>query len=289
MKNSLGLNYWVLGGFDASRSAHEAIEIVGRWGLDSLELTVGDLLPLDLPSDECAKILRHASQQGVLLQTLATGYYWGTSLGATKKAERERAIEFTERYIALAGRLGVSKILITAGAVDVGWDDSRPVEPYEQVWENSTNSMRQLEPTAAEAGVTLCVENVWSKFLLSPIEMRSFVDQFQSEHVGVYFDVGNVRAWGYPEHWIDVLKDRIRAVHVKNYETSDSLGTLHGFTDDLLQGDVDFDAVKAALKRISYSGPITAEMIPFCRLPELRLPDRELAERTAGQLRELFR
>ena len=78
------------------------------------------------------------------------------------------------------------------------------------------------------------------------------------------------------------------AVHVKNFSRGDCGGGLHGFGDDLLIGDVDWNAVLAALRRIKYAGPITAEMLPFSRLPNLVLPDVPLARKTARQLRKLL-
>jgi len=93
---------------------------------------------------------------------------------------------------------------------------------------------------------------------------------------------------GYPQHWIEILGSRIAAVHVKNFKRNDAGGVLHGFGDDLLEGDVDFDAVKAALKKIKYHGPITAEMLPFSRLPDLVLPDLDLARDTATKMRQIF-
>ena len=64
--------------------------------------------------------------------------------------------------------------------------------------------------------------------------------------------------------------------------------SLHGFGDDILSGEVDFDELKAAFKRVNYNGPVTAEMIPFCRLPDMVLPDKELAAVTADKMLELF-
>ncbi|RPJ45010.1 MAG: sugar phosphate isomerase/epimerase, partial [Chloroflexi bacterium] len=110
------------------------------------------------------------------------------------------------------------------------------------------------------AGVTICIENVWNKFLLSPLEMKGFIDSFGSPCVGSYFDVGNVLLTGYPDQWIRILGPRIRRVHIKDFKKS--VGTAAGFCD-LLEGDVDFDAVKKALSGIQYSGYVTAEIIPY--------------------------
>jgi hexulose-6-phosphate isomerase len=102
-------------------------------------------------------------------------------------------------------------------------------------------------------------------------------------------DVGNVMLTGYPQHWIEILGPRIAAVHVKNFSRADCAGGLHGFGDDLSKGDVDFAAVNSALGAIGYLGPITAEMLPFCRLPDMVLPDLDLARDTAGKMHKIFR
>ena len=197
-------------------------------------------------------------------------------------------MQFTRKYIETANWLGIRTILVIPGAVDVAWDPSIPVTPYQQVWDNATASLLELLPFASEHDVTIALENVWNKFLLGPIEFRSFIDQFSSPHVGCYFDVGNVVINGYPQHWIEILGPRIAAVHVKNFQREDCGGVLHGFGDDLLEGDVDFDAVKAALAKIDYKGPITAEMLPFCRLPDMVLPDLQLARDTASKMKQVF-
>lgn len=288
MNNAKVLNYWVIGGFDGAVDTNEAIDLCSQWNLDGIELTFGDLLPEQIDQAACNQIRKHAGARGIGLHTLATGKYWEASLGSPDQSERQRAIEFTKRYIEVAALLGVPRVLIVAGAVDVGWDQSRPVVPYQAVWDFATESIRSVEGYASDLGVQLCLENVWSKFLLSAVEFRQFLGQFDSSSVGAYFDIGNVVAWGYPEHWITVLNELVLAVHVKNFRRSDSLGVLHGFSDSLKDGDVNYAAVIDALVEIDYQGPITAEMIPFCRLPDLNLPDLPLAERTAQELLELF-
>ena len=283
------INYWVIGGFEGDKTPYQAIDDAKKMGLDGVELTFGDCLKEDTTEDECSSIAQYAAQKGVGLKSLATGYYWGCSLGSDERAEREKAISFTVKYIQVASWLNVDKILVVPGAVDVAWEESRPVTSYKNVWENATESLQNLLKTAAEYNVTICLENVWNKFLLSPMEFKYFIDQFNSEFIGIYFDTGNALMNGYPEHWIEILKDRIKAIHFKNFSRDDCGGTIHGFGDDLLAGDVNFDNILRELKKIDYSGPITAEMIPFSRLPDMVLPDMELAEKTARGLIELLK
>lgn len=145
------------------------------------------------------------------------------------------------------------------GAVGVDFLPGCEVVPYQLAYDRATEFIRTALPAAEKAGVTLAVENVWNKFLLSPIELRSFVDQFGSPRVGVYFDVANVLAFGYPEHWIEILGHRIHRVHLKDYRRN--VGTGDGFCD-LLSGDVNWPGVMKSLRLIGYRGWVTAEMIP---------------------------
>ena len=289
MKNLLQITYWTIGGFEAAKPIRQALEDAKACGYDGLELAFGaGVLGVDTTRADCQRIRDDAQSLGMSIATLISGNYWGCPLSSADPAQRKAAVEFTRRYIEVAHWLGVKTILVVPGAVDVPWDPSVPVTPYQQVWDNAAASLREVLPLAEERGVTLALENVWNKFLVGPVEFRAFVDQFSSPRIGCYFDVGNVVIQGYPEHWIEILGPRIAAVHVKNFRRSDCGGVLHGFGDDLLDGDVDFAAVKAALEKIDYAGPITAEMLPFCRLPDMVLPDMDLARDTAVKMRGIF-
>ena len=132
-------------------------------------------------------------------------------------------------------------------------------QPYERVAARAREAVEALLPSAGKLKVKLAVENVWNRFLLSPVEMKDFIDQFGSEWVGSYFDVGNVLLYGHPEDWIRTLGKRIAAVHMKDFRTN--VGNLDGFVD-LLSGDVNFRAVMSALRAAGYEGPYTAEIVP---------------------------
>ncbi len=282
------INYWVLGGFDDKKGPYGAIDNAAEMGMEGLEITVGDCIPIDISQGECQKIVEAAELAGIGLRTLATGFYWGCSLASTDQAEQDKAIDFTRKYLKIASWLKAETILVVPGAVDVAWDPSRPVQPYAEVWERSTEALKQLVPEAEELQVNIALENVWNKFLLSPMEMKQYISQFNSKYIGAYFDTGNCMITGYPEHWIEILGDDIKAMHIKNFKREDSGGVLHGFGDDLESGDLNFSALKAALNKYIPNVPLTAEMIPFSRLPDLVLPDMALAKDTAAKLKKLL-
>ena len=282
------LNYWVFGGFGPNKTPYEFIDFAKAQGLDGVELTVGDCLAEDIGEAECRKIAAYAGERGMGLRTIATGRYGAFSLGAAEEAERERAVEFTKKYLQIAAWLGAETVLVVPGSAQVTWDPSRPVVPYKTVWENSTKSLRELLPLAEALGVDIALENVWMRFLLSPMEWKLFLDQFGSGRIGMYLDVGNCLLYAPAQDYIELLGSKyVKAIHVKNWKGEDCGGTLHGFGDSILEGDVDFKAVFSALDACGYDRTFTAEMIPFSRLPDLVLPDEALAEETARQLKEL--
>lgn len=286
--NYKAINYWVMGGFEGEMEPARAIDTTREMGLDGLELTFGDVLHEDISPAECREIREYADAKNVGLKTLASGFYWGCSLASPDVEEREKAMTFTEKYLRTAANLSIETILLVPGAVDVPWDVSRPVVPYLEVWDNATRSLKAMLPLAEELKVDIGIENVWNKFLLSPIEMKFFIEQFESSRIGSYLDLGNVLLIGYPEHWIGILGKHIKAVHVKNFSRNDCGGGLHGFGESLLKGDLDYQKTKEALLAIHYKGPLTVEMIPFSRMPDLALPDMDLARKVVKELRELF-
>lgn len=118
--------------------------------------------------------------------------------------------------------------------------------------------MLELADAAAHK-VTIGVENVWNKFLLSPLEFCRFLDEEGSPWVKAYFDCGNVLVSGYPDQWIRILGHRLARIHIKDFKTG--VGNIGGFTG-LLQGDVDSSAVTQALRAANYDGYVTVEIPP---------------------------
>ncbi|MCQ2380105.1 MAG: sugar phosphate isomerase/epimerase [Victivallaceae bacterium] len=281
------LNYWVFGGFSGERTPYEFIDFAAKNELDGIELTVGDAIKVDVTEEECHRIAAYAKERNVGLRTLATGMYGAMSIGATDENERLKAVEFTKKYITIAKWIGAKVVLVIPGSTFVAWAPERPVFPYRGVWEKSTESLKELIPFAEAAGIEIALENVWTRFLMSPMEWKLFLDQFDSKNVGVYFDTGNCCLYCKPEDYIEILADRIKAVHFKNFKGGDCGGGLHGFGDDLFDGEIDFKKLIGVFGKYGYDRTFTVEMIPFCRLPDMVLPDAALAQKMADQIKSL--
>ncbi len=253
-----GISIW---SFAAGLSLPEIFALTKKAGYDGVELALDETGPVSLEStaEDMAKVRAQAAAAGVELYSLATGLYWSYPLTSDDEAVRAKARHILRRQLQCAAWLGCGRILVIPGAVGVEFAPALGVTPYETVYLRAQEALRALAPEAQALGVVIGVENVWNKFLLSPLEMRNFIDSIGSEFVGSYFDVGNVVAFGYPEHWIPVLGKRIAAVHFKDYRRE--AGNLSGFVD-LLSGDVNWPAVMRELRAVPYEGWVTAEMLP---------------------------
>ena len=125
---------------------------------------------------------------------------------------------------------------------------------YGDAYKRSQKHIRTLLPLAAELKIVIAVENVWNKFLLSPLEFARYVDELDSPWLKAYFDVGNVIVYGYAQDWIRTLGDRIVKIHLKDFKRKGYQWT------NLLEGDVNWKQVRSALDEIGYDGFLTPEL-----------------------------
>lgn len=276
----ISISYWMFeGGLEAKKPIAEAMQQAKNFGFDAIELCIASegVLTHDITQTQCEDIVSDAQKIGIEISSVASGESWSCSPSANDPETRARIIDFTCKALQVTKWLGTDAYLFVPGAVDVFFLPEAEVIAYDVCYERATEAVKQILPAAEEAGVVIGIENVWNKFLLSPLEMRDFIDNFGSKMAAAYFDVGNILLTGYPDQWIRILGERIKRVHVKDFKTS--VGTVEGFVD-LLDGDVDFEAVKQALGEIGYDGYVTAEILPFA-------PGRP--EKTAQAMKKIFK
>jgi hexulose-6-phosphate isomerase len=225
-------------------------------GFDAIELSIGSDLPLDISHDDARRLADAADKAGIRIATLwVSEPLHQNPLNAADPAVRARGVEAIRRSIGIATDMNCGAILLYAVRLGSG---ARLEYGSQETWERFTAELIKVIPDAERAKVFLNPENVWNKFLLSPLEMRSFVDQFHSEWVKTHFDAGNCMLYGYPEDWILTLGKRIRRIHFKDFKLGGRGEPAH--FADLLEGDVNWKAVMAALVKIGYDGFISPEI-----------------------------
>lgn len=217
--------------------------------------------------DILEKIKRTAHTVGIQIISISTMQLFHYPLSSPVPVVRNRAISIVQKMIDAMAYLGGDLVLVAPGMVTSNVS-------YQETWINTRNALTKLIPYAAERKVGLGLENIWNKFLLSPLEFATFIDSFDSPWVGAYFDVANILAYGYPDHWIDYLGKRLKRIHFKDYRQA--VGGVSGFTN-LLQGDVPWRRVVSSLEKIKYDGWVVAEVTPYQSHAEQALKDTYLA------------
>ena len=253
-----GINIW---SFPNTYSLKDAFDLAKDAGFEGVEVginDVGEITP-DTTEKELLEIKKQAKESGIELYSMVNGMCWTYFLSDENDAKREKAQDVIKKQLEFASILGCESILVLAGCVSAEFAAPGMIADYETCYNKSLDSLMKLKEYAKQYNVEIGLENVWNKFILSPIEMRDFIDKIDSPFVGSYLDIGNTLAFGFPEHWIRTLGNRIKKVHFKDYRVD--AGGLHGFVD-LLAGDVNYPLVVEELEKIGYNNWVTAEMIP---------------------------
>ncbi|MCS7254035.1 MAG: sugar phosphate isomerase/epimerase family protein [Armatimonadota bacterium] len=227
-------------------SLNERMELVKHAGYDGIEI------PQPGSEEEARQIKEAAQAHGIEIHSIMGGVHWQFPLSSPDEETRRKGVEGIEQALHLASVVGAGAVLVVPGVVNERTD-------YKTAWEISMKSLKHLREVARREGVFMLIENVWNRFLLSPIEFCQFVDELNegNGYVGAYFDVGNILIIGYPEQWIRMLGGRIKRVHIKDFDLRRREFVW------LFEGDVNWRAVHEALIEIGYDSYLTAELPPY--------------------------
>jgi L-ribulose-5-phosphate 3-epimerase len=218
-------------------------------GFEGVEL----ISPSALDRDE---VLRARDETGLVIHGVSGGRHWKDTLSDPDPQVVERGLAAIRQELEDCKAYGGTTVLLVPAVVtkDVSYRDA---------YARSQANIRKVLPDAERAGIKIAIEEVWNKFLLSPPEFARYIDEFDSPWIGAYFDVGNVVEYGYPQEWIRELGKRILKVHIKEYAKEKR------FSYPLGEGDIDWPAVRQALRDVGYDGWITAE-VPRKGLEEMK-------------------
>lgn len=128
--------------------------------------------------------------------------------------------------------------------------------PYREAWKRSQEQIRKLIPMAEESKIVIAIEEVWNRFLLSPLEMEQYIREFQNPWIKAWFDIGNVLFYGYPQDWIRTLGKNIVKLHIKDFKRQGDGDAWVNLGD----GDADWAEVRKALMETGYAGSAIAEL-----------------------------
>jgi L-ribulose-5-phosphate 3-epimerase len=215
-------------------------------GFDAIEMQT-------VSSPEEAAQIREASEKTHLrIHSVMNMDHWRLPLSGSDPDVVQKSVAGMETSLRNAALWGADTVLLVPAVVD-------PKTSYQDAWQRSQQVIRErLLPLATQLKVVIAVEEVWNKFLLSPLEFARYVDDFNSPWLKAYFDVGNVVFYGYPHDWIRTLGPRIVKIHLKDFQL-DRPNNRYAFKN-VGEGDIDWLEVQRALSDIKYSGYVTTEV-----------------------------
>lgn len=229
-------------------SVADKFALLKELGYDGVEMDS----PSSLSRDE---VLRARDASGLPIHGVVDSAHWKETLSHPDPKIRDKGLAALRTAIDDSKAFGGTTVLLVPAVVNANVS-------YAEAYERSQAELRKILPYAAEQGVTVCLENVWNGFLLSPLETARYIDELESPAVGAYFDVGNVVNFGWPEQWIRILGKRIVKLDIKEYSRKlrDQHGPYKGFEAEIGEGDCNWPAVMAALREIDFRGWGTAEV-----------------------------
>ncbi len=237
----------------------DKFKLAKKCGFDGIEATPMDDL------DAARRLGRLARQAGVPIHSIVYGG-WGAPFSDPDPKVIEKGLAGMETALRSAKALGADAVLLVPAVVNENVS-------YAQAYKRSQRHIKKVLPLAEELGVIIAVENVWNKFLLSPLEFARYVDEFDSPWLKAYFDIGNVILFGYSQDWIRTLGKRTVKIHLKDFKRKGYEWT------NLLDGDVNWPQVRRALDEIGYDGFLT---------PELKGGDEAYLTDLAGRIDRIF-
>src|SRR5215467_13690903 len=205
--------------------------------------------PTEPDERKAEEVKKAAEAAGIRIDSVMNMDHWKYPLSSSDRAVVEKNLALCNEVRMPAKLWGCDTVLLVPAVVN-------PQTSYHDAWTRSQKEIRTLIPLAEELKVVIAIEEVWNKFLLSPLEMAKYIGEFQSPWIKAWFDVGNVLLYGYPQDWIHTLGNSIVHVHVKDFKRKED-----GYSwVNLGDGDVDWAAVRQAFADIGYSGSAVTEL-----------------------------
>jgi hexulose-6-phosphate isomerase len=208
-------------------------------------------LTLRTPDADVTRLARACRDTGIEPHSI----YGGIRFFREDEDDRRRVMEEARRTLEIAQLLGARTVLIHPGQLT-------PAVPYDVCWRLAVDGLRALKERAEATHLRLGLENVWNKFLMSPVEFKQLLAEVDSPQVGIWFDIGNVVVFGYPEQWLRILGGKpLVGIHVKDFlrGPGDAFGTYDGFVP-LFHGSVNWPAVMRQLAAVGFDDYLITEV-----------------------------
>src|SRR5262245_14985068 len=213
------INLWAFP-YPEKMNLEQCLRLAKDAGFDGIELNYdldNDLSPKS-GTKEYENIRKLADRIGIAISGLCSFLFWPYPLTSNDSTKRERGLELAGKIAQAAHDLGVENVLVVPGAVHIPWRTDHEPVPNDVCDRRAREAVGKLATQAEKLKVSLNIENIFfNGYLMTPMEMNTFVDGFSSPHVRVHFDTGNISMFQHAEHWVPIMGKRIQNIHFKEF------------------------------------------------------------------------
>jgi hexulose-6-phosphate isomerase len=253
-----------LPGDELDEDAHMAA--VRQAGFAGVELTVAPPFEGALPFNASFQYLIHLRALSVrdrvkIHSVVAGSPPAAASLACSDPAAAAAWSEWLRRCIEITRILGAPTLTLTDESLGLASPGTaRDAGPRRCAW--ACAALQGLAPTCEAASVDLALENGPSgSFLGTPAQLCDLLKDIGVSCVGASLDVGTVALAGTdvaPKHWVGILGPRLLQVRLKDARRAGRATAAEW--SQLLDGQVDFPSLMAALRAAGYGGYLTADV-----------------------------
>lgn len=235
---------------DSLKTHRDKLAMVKKVGFEGIEIDSPAKLNLE-------ELVAAAKETGVAIHGVIDSVHWSKPFSDPDESVRAAGLEALNTAIGNAATVGADTVLVVPGVVKNG-------VTFEQCWERSQAEIRKALPLAAEKKIKIAIEVVWNNFITKPEQLVKYVDEFESDVVGAYFDASNMIKYGVPSaDWIRKLGKRMLKLDFKAYSVAkarEANDEWAGFKVEIGEGDENWPEVLKACREVGYAGWLTAEV-----------------------------
>lgn len=223
---------------------------------------------------------RRLDQRGVEVSAVHAPFRSDVQLvlaSATEDLRRQTVTTLT-RYLRFSGEVGAPRMVVHPSGNSQKYEDADDPAMPARLIDRTRRSLEELVPIAADAEVRMLLENLTSRDRISATmaDLRPIVDEFPADQVGLVIDTGHAWTLGLdPAEQIRIAGDRLGGTHLQDVPLDEPKDNHWVPT----RGGLDWDAIRAALAQVNYSGAWTFEVH--------RSPDDQTREQLAQQTRQI--
>src|SRR5579863_3763251 len=142
----------------ASMSIADRFQLARDVGFEQIEC------PTMPDEHEAEEVKKAAEKSGLRIHSVMNMAHWEYPLSSADPAVVAKSVEGMHTSLRNAHFWGADTVLLVPAVVN-------PQTSYREAWTRSQEQIRKLIPMAEELKVIIGIEEVWNKFLLSPLEM----------------------------------------------------------------------------------------------------------------------